>query len=42
MPVVKKTSKVFNFIRASPLVHTFGCVSTLSLETGKFVVVVSL
>lgn len=36
MLVVKKTSKVFNFIHASPLVHAYGCVSALSLETGKF------
>lgn len=36
MLVVKKTSKVFNFIHASPLEHAYGCVSALSLETGKF------
>jgi len=41
MLVVKKTSEVYGFIRASPLVHTYGCVSILSLETGKFFVIVS-
>lgn len=41
MLVVKKTSKVFNFIHASALVLMYGRVSTLPLETGKFFVVVS-